>query len=205
MVGTSTISEADTETGQVDLGFLLAKVETHDRKSFELLYDHTCRRMYSLALRITGSHELTEEVVSDLYLQVWQQAVHYDPTRGAPLAWLTVLCRSRALDARRRHQATSGRESVTLDQIPEETVEDQPEDLLELTERQSAVHSALATLDPQQRQLLALAYFRGCSHSELSEHTGLPLGTVKTQIRKCMSLLKAELTGQRQTEGGAHG
>ena len=66
MVGTSTTSEAETETNQVDLGFLLAKVETHDRKSFELLYDQTCRRMYSLALRITGSHELTEEVVSDL-------------------------------------------------------------------------------------------------------------------------------------------
>ena len=194
MSGTTQTAELSKGIEDVDLGALLNKVEHHHPESFEILYDATCRRMYSLALRITGSHELTEEVVGDLYLQVWRQAVRYDSRRGAPLAWLTVLCRSRALDALRHRRATAGRESVALDQVPEETVKEQPEDILEVVQQQSAVHAALAKLEVQQRQLLALAYFRGYSHSELAVQTGLPLGTVKTQVRRSMALLKEYLS-----------
>lgn len=194
MSGESKTVKLSQEASDSDLIACLAGVEQGHRESFEFLYDATVRRMYSLALRITGSHELTEEIMNDLYLQVWRQSVRYDPERGAPLAWLTVLCRSRALDAMRHRRVSASRESFNLEQIPEQPVEETPQDMLAAVEMSSALHTALAQLEPQIRQLLALAYFKGYSHSELAQQTELPLGTVKTLIRRGMSMLRETMS-----------
>lgn len=144
----------------------------------------------SLAVRITQSIHIAEEVVSDVYLQIWRQADQFDPKRGNALAWLTVLCRSRALDTVRKNSAAPTTNAKPISEVPEQATEEYPQDLLIAVERKSAVHDALAQLKPAQRQLLSLAYFRGYSHSQLAEFTGMPLGTVKTQLRRTLMKMK---------------
>lgn len=182
-----------TETGseQDYLISLLTKVQAKNRDAFEALYDLTVKQIYSHALRITRQHELAEEVVGDVYLQVWRHGLTYNKTRGAVRAWLSVICRSRALDALRHMSAiTPAGSTVTLDEIPDVEDTQQPLDLLNTTEEHSALHVALGKLDTPQRQLLTLAYFRGYTHSELAAFTGIPLGTVKSNLHRTVSLLK---------------
>ena len=179
----------------INLHDLMVEIKEKDRCAFEKLYDATVDRVYSLAIRITHQHEIAEEVVSDVYLQIWRQAEHYDETRGNVIAWLTVLCRSRSLDALRHHKALTGAELVNSNDKYEFEETNQPQDLLIAIEQQSALYAVLEKLSDQQRQLLALAYFRGYSHRELSDFTGLPIGTVKSQIRRALLALKSMMPG----------
>ena len=110
---------------------------------------------------------MAEEVLSDMYLQVWNQPERFDENRGSVLAWLTILCRSRSLDRVRRNRAGVMGDAVSMDEAPETIDEAHPQSLLLAVESSTALHEALILLDEQQRQLLSLAYFKGYSHSEL--------------------------------------
>ncbi len=169
---------------------LLSGIARHEEAALAAFYDATAGRVYGLALRITRQAQAAEEVVSDVYFQVWNQAHRYEEERGRVLTWLLTICRSRALDlVRRRDQAELHADPHTL--RPEAASdEDGPLDLLLATERSSALHAALQELNPAQRHLLALAFFRGLTHEEISVCTGMPLGSVKTSIRKAMHILK---------------
>ncbi len=182
---------ADLKKGSTnDLATLLQAVKAKNRNAFEMLYDTTVQRVFSLALRITQQQEMAEEVVSDVYLQVWQQADTYVPERGKVIAWLCVLCRSRALDALRRNSTVLRQSAVDLDSVPEPENPSGPPDLMQSVEEGSAIHVALGKLTGQQRQLLALAYFQGYTHSELAAFMDMPVGTVKTHLHRAMIKLK---------------
>lgn len=157
------------------------------------LYDLTVGRVYGVALRIVRHADMAEEVVSDVYMQVWRDAHRYDDARGKVLGWLLVIARSRALDLlRRQDEAFSHPEPYDLVTEPESGRQN-PQDLLEATQAGSAVHQAMLKLNPLQRQLLSLAFFRGLSHSEIVEHSGIPLGSVKTHIRRALGVLRETL------------
>lgn len=184
-------SQADRDAGSVsDLAGLLVAVRAKNRDAFESLYDATVQRVFSLALRITRRQELAEDVVSDVYLQVWQRADSYSPDRGKVIAWLCVLCRSRALDALRRDNTAIRQVTVGLDTVKEPEDPNEPPDILQSVEQGSAIHAALGKLSEQQRQLVALAYFRGYTHSELAAFMNMPIGTVKTHLRRAMISLR---------------
>ncbi len=179
---------------------LLVAVVAQDRLAFEALYNATVDRLYGLALRISQSRDLAEDVLSDVYLQVWQQASQYSPDRGSVMAWLSMICRSRALDRVRKRQRVAEKEEAMED----ERLEDGAvvaQDLLVLVEQDSALHQALLSLDAASRQLLALAYFKDYSHSELSQLTGKPIGTVKTQIRRAIIELNKVMCTETQNPG----
>ncbi|MEA3278748.1 MAG: sigma-70 family RNA polymerase sigma factor [Pseudomonadota bacterium] len=195
---------AAPESVDTEYADLLGAIARKQRAAIEALYGATAQRLYGLALRITQRRELAEEALNDVYLQVWRQAATYDPARGSVLAWLSVLCRSRALDALRRHRSGVPGESVGLDAVAETGGDQQAQDLLLSVERGSRVHAALAHLRGQQRQLLALAYFRGLTHSELAQVTGLPLGTVKTQIRRTLTELRQWMSDAGVASGESH-
>jgi RNA polymerase sigma factor (sigma-70 family) len=178
--------EGDT----AQLASLLAAIARQDREAFAQFYDATTDYVFGLALRITQKIEIAEEVVSDVFLQVWRQADRFDSDRGNARAWLTVLCRSRALDTIRRDNISPTSNAVPISEVPELESTEYSQDLLISVEESSAVHAALAKLDADQRQLLTLAYFRGYTHSELAQFTGMPLGTVKTQLRRTLIKLK---------------
>ena len=190
----------------VKLGAMLLKTETvdphaqqrlwitamaaGDELALGQLYDATLGKVYGLALRITGKPESAEEVVGDVYLQAFREAARFDAERGVVLAWLMMITRSRALDhLRRRDMAESHPEPHTLH--PERHVgENDPLDgLLEL-ESNSRLRTALEKLAPLQRQMLALSFFRDLSHQEIAGQTGMPLGTVKSHIRRALEKLK---------------
>jgi RNA polymerase sigma factor (sigma-70 family) len=164
-----------------------------DETALAKLYDATVSRVYGVALRIVRQPESAEEVVTDVYMQVWKDAARYDASRGRVIAWLLIIARSRSLDfLRRADEAFSHPEPLTL--ISE--VEDNgssPPDLLAATRDTSALHQALQVLTPMQRQLLSLAFFKGLSHSEIVEHAGIPLGSVKTHIRRALAELRKTL------------
>ena len=174
------------------LAALLAAVARRDEAALARIYDLTIGRVYGVCLRIARKPEAAEEIAGDVYLQVWTSAHTYNAERGHPLAWLMVIARSRALDhLRRADPAESHAEPETLADYA--LTADDPHNLLAAAEAGSALHAAMAALPAVQRQLLALAFFQGLSHSEIAQHARLPLGTVKTHVRRALAALRAAL------------
>jgi RNA polymerase sigma factor (sigma-70 family) len=172
---------------------LLSGIVGRDESALAALYDATVGKVLALALRITGNREEAEEVVSDVYLQVWARARDYSEARGSVKAWLYTICRSRALDRLRRRDIaeTSGDFAALCAEQPSPDVD--PLDALLGMERDTAMHQALSAISPVERQLLTLAFFKGLSHQEIADYTNAPLGSVKTILRHAMQKLRQRL------------
>lgn len=177
----------------------IARVVRQDQQALAELYETMAGRVYGLALRITRQVQTAEEVTEDCFWQVWRQAPRFDPARGAAMAWIMTIARSRALDALRRSDTAESLGEDRLNGIEAEDGGD-PHDLLDAVEKQHRLHAALRDLEPLPRQLVALAFFRGLSHEEIAGQMGLPLGTVKSHIRRALLRLR-ELLGA--APGGA--
>lgn len=180
-----------------------------DQRAFERFYDATLPRVYAVVRRVVFDPGLAEEVVEDVYMQVWRSAASYDAARGVVLAWLLMMARSRALDALRR--ADEAQVVEDPHQLAEETEGSaDPADLIDCVRRGSLTRAALDRVPARDRQLLALAFLRGLTHAEIAEETRLPLGTVKTSIRRALQTMRAvllELAPERfgaDTEGWNH-
>lgn len=193
-VAVRTRAPADVDDERL-AGWIDAIVD-HDERALSALYDATVARVYALTLRLVRRSALAEEVVEDTYFQVWRQAARFDAARGRPMTWLLGMARSRAIDAIRREARF---EHARLDaETAPEIVDDSAcaDDLLDAARCQADLHRALMLLNAQPRQLVALAFLRGMSHEEIAEHTTLPLGTVKSQIRRALITLR-ETLGER--------
>ena len=180
---------AAAELRQADL---IRAVAEGDQQALAALYDATSRIVYGLLLRILSDASAAEEVLLDVYTQVWRQAGAYSPARGTSLAWLTTIARSRAIDRLRRgrqeQQRTEPLEEATLGAIGESAEEE-----VRAGEVRAIVRAALDALAPEQREVIELAYYGGMSHSEIAAARGLPLGTVKTRTRLGMMRLREVL------------
>ncbi len=162
-------------------------------ESLALLYDETSGILYSFAIRMLNDTADAEEVVLDVYQQVWKSSDSFDAARGSVLAWLTVLTRSRAIDRLRRCNTRRARET-TIEKVweaPSQTLAPETESIFEQERRM--VRQALDALVPEQREAIELAFFRGLTHVEVAEALGAPLGTVKTRIRMGMRKLRDAL------------
>lgn len=180
-------------TVELDLQELICRIMKQDQSAFTALFKAMSAHVNSLALRITDSVQLAEEVTEDTFFQVWRQAPRFDPSRGTANAWILTIARSRALDARRSIPPFDGlTESVTKGNREHQNHDDPP-DLLSVVEQNQLLHSALEALEPLPRQLIALSFFRGLSHEEIASHAELPLGTVKSHIRRAVIHLRETL------------
>jgi len=178
--------------GEASREGLVRRMAEGDQSAMAEFYDQTSALAFGLALRILGDHGAAEDVLLDVYTQVWKQAATYEPSRGSPSAWLLTVTRSRAIDLRRargRDRATEPLESAG--EICAEAPG--PETLTVAAERHRFVQRALSSLNAELRQVIHLAYFGGLSHSEIAHHLGQPLGTVKTRIRSGMMQLRTLL------------
>lgn len=167
----------------------IAAVVDQDQSALASLYDALAGHVYGLALRITRQTQLAEEVMQDTFWQVWRQAPRFDAERGSVKAWIMTIARSRALDALRSQKSEECElepETLALIQIDDSET---PPNLLMAVEQGRNLHQALSALDAVPRQLLSLAFFRGLSHDEIAECSGLPLGTVKSHIRRALLTL----------------
>jgi RNA polymerase sigma factor (sigma-70 family) len=180
-------------------GLVLRVCDQHE-PSLARLYEATSGRVHGLVLRIVRSSALAEEVVEDVFWQVWREAPRFDAERGRVLAWLLAIARSRAIDAlRRTERMRFGEVAVDGDDALDALAEgrahgDDPQDLIAASQHHARLHALLAGLEPLPRQLLALAFMRGCTHEEIAEQTGLALGTVKSHIRRTLVALRSQLT-----------
>ena len=175
---------------------LLANIVKGDQQAFSQLYDHSSTLLYTLAFRILGSREEADELVQDVYLEVWRKVARYDVGRGTPIAWLITLTRSRAID-RLRSRAVRGQNSaMPLDETVSSRVADSgpsPYETQSDQELRIAVGTAITGLPPAQQQAIELAYYEGLSHMEIAARLNQPLGTVKTRIKLGMSKLRESL------------
>jgi RNA polymerase sigma factor (sigma-70 family) len=178
------------------LALLIGRVMRQDEAALATLYEQLSGRVYAVAIHVTRRVGCAEEVLQDTFWQVWRQAPRFDPQRGSAIAWILMMARSRALDAlraRARDPVRSSQQSVDdEDPLADETADD-PLDLLQAVRRDGALHAQLALLDPARRQLIALAFFRGMTHDEIADHTGMPLGTVKSHFRRTLAALQSAL------------
>jgi len=184
----STKSVQDQEWAQ-----LIAQTAQGDQAALAMFYDRTSPQVFGFICRILNNREAAEEVTLDVYTQVWRQAHTYDAARGRPGAWLMTMARTRAIDRFRAGAAEQGRiESLDAAELFVSTG-DTPEQDVEGQERRQYVQRALALLNTEQRQAIALAYFYGLSQSEIADKLKLPLGTVKTRMRLGMIKLREAL------------
>jgi RNA polymerase sigma-70 factor (ECF subfamily) len=171
----------------------IAGIVEHDEQALMALYDATLSRVYGLVLRLVRRSQLAEEVAEEVFFQVWRQAPRFDAERGRPLTWLLGMARSRAIDAIRREarfEHDELNEEATATAAP---VSESGDELLAVAQGHAQLHRALLLLKPQPRQLVALAFFNGLSHEEIASQTHLPLGTVKSQIRRALITLRETL------------
>ena len=197
-----TVVDARTGCTPLDDALLetwISGIVDHDERALLALYEATLSRVYGLVLRLVRRPQLAEEVAEDVFFQVWRQAPRFDPARGRPLTWLLGMARSRAIDAIRRearfqHEELD-EEAAPMSAPPAES----GDELLAVAQGHAELHRALLLLKPQPRQLVALAFFSGLSHEEIASQTQLPLGTVKSQIRRALITLREALG-----DAGAH-
>ncbi|MGA6828349.1 sigma-70 family RNA polymerase sigma factor [Nitrospira sp. NS4] len=174
---------------------LLARVVKGDVQAFSQLYDQSSTLLYTMALRMLGNKDDANELLQDVYLEVWRKVSRYDVGRGTPLAWLVTLTRSRAIDRlRARNSRAQQRLADSLDsasQVPDHSPS--PFDAQADQEIRMLVLGALSALPSAQQQALELAYYEGLSHAEIAARLNQPLGTVKTRIKLAMSKLRESL------------
>src|SRR5205085_5031096 len=179
----------EAELRQADL---IRAVADGDHQALAALYDATSRTVYGLLLRILSDASAAEEVLLDVYTQAWRQAAAYSQQRGTPLAWLTTIARSRAIDRLRRGRQEQQR-TEPLEEAAYSASGESAEEEVRAGEVRAVVRATLDALAPEQREVIELAYYGGMSHSEIAAARGLPLGTVKTRTRLGMMRLREML------------
>lgn len=172
---------------------LLTKIAQGDESALAALYDRYAKIIHAIAFKSLRSREESEEVVLDVFAQVWQIAGRYDAQKGRVDTWLFTLARSRILDRLRKLQRTHPSLTLSMD-----AAEIQPKadsiDLFEeafIAERRDRVITAMKQLPDEQRRVIELAYYQGLSQSQIAEATGVSLGTVKTRVRLGLKKLQS--------------
>lgn len=171
---------------------LLRRIAAQDRQALAELYDELAGLLFAASLRIVGDPSEAEEVMQDVFVQIWERAETFDPALGTPTSWATRIARNRSIDRlrsrQRRARALDELENLVAAELSESPARE------ELSrDEQSAVRSALNGLPTDQRQSIELAFFGGLSHGEIAELLKQPLGTVKARIRRGMLKLKDTL------------
>lgn len=195
--------DALAEAVELDCADLIARIGSRELRALDQLYDATVDKLYALAARVAGDPRDAEEVVADVYQYVWEHHAQFDGSRGNGMAWLSMLTWSRASDRRRRRKPESSLETLHPEALSAAYTgceENSGANEMEAFVEGHRVRLALAGLRSEQRQLLLMAFFEGASHAEIAERTGMPLGTVKSHIRRGMDCLRVELE-----PGAAHG
>lgn len=177
---------------------LVTQIAQRQQSALSQLYDRYARIVYAIAYRSLGSVEESEEVVLDVFAQVWRSADRYDARKGKADTWLFMMVRSRILDRlRSRQRATKIEDASIQAEIQTTKVSVDPVEEVFISERRTQVIAALKQLPDEQRQVIELVYYQGLSHREIAEQTGLSLGTVKTRIRLGLNKLQTILHSWR--------
>jgi RNA polymerase sigma-70 factor, ECF subfamily len=180
------VPNAETNAMPTDLALVTA-IRSSDQSAMAALYDRYSSIVYAVALRVLQDTGAAEDVLQDIFMQLWRNPGAFDASRGNMAAWLAVITRHRAIDALRRRRPQDDIEDVILSVEP---------DLASEADRSRAmekVRGALQAMPSPQRSALEMAYFEGLTHTEIADKTGEPLGTIKTRIRTGLLSLRKVL------------
>lgn len=193
-----------------DLSQLLARAGLGDRAAFATLYDRTSSHLFAVVLRICRDRAQAEDILQEVYVNVWRAASGFDAAQSQPLTWLTSIARNRAIDSLRRAQTQPQLQTSAIADDEDSDVYDTTADAspgpLELLSRASdarALANCMQDLSASQRQSVALAFYDGLSHAEVADQMGQPLGTVKSWVRRALLSLKSCLERAVQRDAGA--
>lgn len=171
---------------------LLQRVAQGDQRAFSELYDLITPRMLGLVRHVLKDHAQSEEVVQEVLLEIWQTAPRFDPNKGKAVTWMLTMAHRRAIDRVRSAQSSRDRDTkIGIRDLGREY--DSVAENVEIRIEHERVEKALTKLTELQRQAVELAYYGGCTHSEVSTMLGVPIGTVKTRLRDGMIRLREEL------------
>ena len=168
---------------------LMRRIASGDETALAAVYHRYAKLVYSVALRVLRNADVAEEVLQDIFYQLWRSASAFNPSRGSLSGWLLVCARNRAISRLRGRAAEPAAE--LREQMAVFTMN--LEDHLAQAQQMSRVRAVVEKLQPAQRQALELAYFEGLTHTEIASRTGEPLGTVKTRLRAAVEFLKKAL------------
>jgi RNA polymerase sigma-70 factor (ECF subfamily) len=187
-----------------ELSRLLARSGLGDRAAFAQLYTLTSAHLFAVVLRINRDRAQAEDVLQEVYVNVWRAAQSFDAAQSQPLTWLTSIARNRAIDSLRRKQAEPQTQPAPLSSegdedkdVYDDVADTRPGPLALLSQASDAraLGRCMQGLSAQQRQSVALAFFDGLSHAEVAEQLREPLGTVKSWVRRALMTLKTCLDG----------
>lgn len=184
---------APPDQQQTQLREWIAAVARRDTVAFRCLYEATSPKLFGFALRILGKSEWAEEVLQESFVSVWHAAAGYQTALAAPMTWMSTIVRNKAFDALRRVDHTVEIDADTFDREILEALESPdagPADLLQASVDARALAHCLQALDGLHRQAVVLAFYHDLSHGEVAERMKLPIGTVKTWIRRSLERLR---------------
>jgi RNA polymerase sigma-70 factor (ECF subfamily) len=167
---------------------LLQACAAGDQAALHSLYRDTSPQLFGLALRILRSRELAEDIVQDSFVLVWRSAHSFDPARGAAMAWLARIVHNRCIDALRQRRREAPLDDASIERWADPTPG--PAELAALSRDGVRLRACLEELDENPRKFLMLAYFDGMTYKEAADHLGIPLGTVKGWVRRCLAQLR---------------
>jgi len=173
---------------------LITMISQGDSTALDQLYERYHRLIFSIAINSIGDHALAEEITLDIFTRVWQKANQYRPEKAQVSTWLVSMTRNRCIDMLRRQRARREHQRVDWAEVQSVPGKANPEASAALRMQKQRVREAVHQLPSDQREALALAFFKGYTHREVAEQLELPLGTVKTRIRLAMKKLRDALS-----------
>lgn len=190
------MSSTSTRIDPGQLQLLMAKVASGDVEAFRKIYFQTSSKLYWYAFRILHKHELAEDAVQETFIAVWRRAIYYQSNLSAPVTWITTILRNKAFDILRAIDYAIEIDAANFDENFITSLIDlgsTPLEVLESNRLTHALTTCMAHLDSTHRQVVYMAFFDDMSHSEIAVQLNLPIGTVKTWIRRSLGRLKISL------------
>lgn len=171
---------------------MLAVRDRRDRAAFGHLFDHFAPRLKGMVIKGGARGDIADDVVQDVMLTVWRKAAQFDPHRAQVAAWIFQIARNRRIDIARKENRPVPEEIKQVEEVEEDA-----QQVLALEEEARKLHTALQALHEDQRAMIEKAYLGELTHKEISDSTGIPLGTIKSRIRLGLNRLRHELNGLR--------
>ena len=174
--------------------YLIKKISEKDTDSLSRFYDLHSKHLFTLICYILKNEAEAEDVLQEVFLQIWDKADSYDESLGSPLSWIVKITRNKAIDRLRSKNFKKKSEETDIDRfynLADNSVN--PEKDADFKIQKKEILEALSELSENQKDLIEFAYFRGYSQTELAEHFKIPLGTIKTRMRSAMMILRNKL------------